>query len=353
MESVQKCILFIDDSAPIRKYFSDYLNEIGFKVILAKDGKEGVNLFKTNNVDIVITDLYMPVMTGHDVQVEIKKISSETPIIIISGKGEMKDVIRALRYGAWDYLTKPIENKNILKFTLNRIVEKLDLIRKNIEYEKRLEYLVDQRTSELEKTKVDLQDTLDDIIKTLSAITRVADPYAKVHQENVANISIKIGYELSLKKDHIIALRISGLLHDIGKIFLPRDFLLKPGELTDYEFKIIREHPQAGYDLLKNISFPWPIKDIVLQHHERLDGSGYPSGLKEKEILIESKIIGIADVVEAMSSHRHYRPAIGLGKALEEIKINKGVLYDADCTDACLKIFKNKNNMEMFSVLNS
>jgi putative nucleotidyltransferase with HDIG domain len=142
-----------------------------------------------------------------------------------------------------------------------------------------------------------------------------------------------------LPNDQIQRVRTAGLLHDLGKIFIPTEILSKPGQLTDVEFSIIKSHPQAGHEILKNIEFPWPIADIVIQHHERLDGSGYPAGLKGEEIVIEAKILAVADVTEAMSSHRPYRPAIGLDKALKEIVNNKGVLYDAQVVDACMRVF--------------
>jgi len=144
---------------------------------------------------------------------------------------------------------------------------------------------------------------------------------------------------MKVSADQIEAIHIASLLHDIGKISIPLEVLNKPGRLTEMEFRLIQAHPQTAYDILKEIGFPWPVADIVLQHHERLDGSGYPQGLKGKEILLESRIIAIADVVEAMSSHRPYRPVLGIDKALEEIEKNKGKLYDSEVADACIRLF--------------
>jgi HD-GYP domain-containing protein (c-di-GMP phosphodiesterase class II) len=147
---------------------------------------------------------------------------------------------------------------------------------------------------------------------------------------------------MKLPKDKIEGIRIASLVHDIGKISLPAEILNKPTKLSEMEYGLIKDHSQVGYDVLKSIEFSWPIAQIVLQHHERLDGSGYPQGLKGEDILLEAKIIGVADVVEAMSSHRPYRPAWGIDKALEEISKNKGILYDPKVVDACLKLFKRK-----------
>ncbi|MBU4186332.1 MAG: HD domain-containing protein, partial [Proteobacteria bacterium] len=148
--------------------------------------------------------------------------------------------------------------------------------------------------------------------------------------------------EMGFSKDKIMGIRMAGVLHDIGKIAIPAEILSKPGRLSKTEFELIKNHSQVGYDILKSIQFPWPLSQIVLQHHERMDGSGYPNGLLGKEMLIESSILGIADVVEAMASHRPYRAALGIDKALEEISINKGKFYDVEVVNACLKVFKDK-----------
>jgi len=138
---------------------------------------------------------------------------------------------------------------------------------------------------------------------------------------------------------------MAGGLHDIGKIYVPSEILSKPGKITEVEYNIIKTHPQVGYDILKSIDFPWPIAEIVLQHHERLDGSGYPNGLKGKDILLEAKILAVADVIEAMATHRPYRAALSIEEALNEIKSNRGKLYDSKVVNACLTIFKNKSFM--------
>ncbi len=184
-----------------------------------------------------------------------------------------------------------------------------------------------------------LQRTVEGTIQAIALTVETRDPYTAGHQRRVTKLAYAIAREMGLPNDQIQRVRTAGLLHDLGKIFIPTEILSKPGQLTDVEFSIIKSHPQAGYEILKNIEFPWPIADIVIQHHERMDGSGYPAGLKEGEIVIEAKILAVADVTEAMSSHRPYRPAIGLDKALKEIVNNKGILYDAKVVDACMRVF--------------
>jgi len=147
---------------------------------------------------------------------------------------------------------------------------------------------------------------------------------------------------MSIPEGQIEGIHAAGLMHDIGKIAVPAEILTKPAKLTDLEFNLIRCHPQVAYDILKGVNFPWPIADIILQHHERMDGSGYPNGLKGDQILLEARILAVADVVEAMSSHRPYRPALGLNKALAEIKKNQDRLYDSAVVSACLELFTKK-----------
>jgi putative nucleotidyltransferase with HDIG domain len=173
-------------------------------------------------------------------------------------------------------------------------------------------------------------------------MVEVKDPYTAGHQRRVTDLARAIATEMGLKKNQIEGIRTAGVIHDIGKIIVPSEILTKPSQLTEAEFEIIKTHPKVGYDILRDKEFPWPIAQIVYQHHERMDGSGYPLGISGPEILMEARVLAVADVVEAMASHRPYRPALGLDKALEEISKGKGQLYDPEVVDACLKIFKEK-----------
>ncbi len=187
-----------------------------------------------------------------------------------------------------------------------------------------------------------LKKTMDAAIDTMSRIIEAKDPYTSGHQHRVCQLAVPLARELGLSPDKIEGIRIASLIHDIGKIGLPAEILSKPTKLADIEFSLIKGHSQTGYDILKSIDFSYPIAQIVLQHHERLNGSGYPNGLRADKILLEAKIMGVADVVEAMSSFRPYRPALGMDKALEEITQNRGILYDPEVVDACFKLFKEK-----------
>jgi putative nucleotidyltransferase with HDIG domain len=173
-------------------------------------------------------------------------------------------------------------------------------------------------------------------------ISEIRDPYTAGHQLQVSRLAVAIAAELDLPEKKITALRMAGTLHDIGKINIPSEILSKPGRLNRIEFELIKTHPVIGRDILKSIDFPWPICQIVLQHHERLDGSGYPASLTDEEICIEAKILGVADVVSAMSCHRPYHSALGVNQALEEITRKRGTLYDPGSVDACYRLFTEK-----------
>jgi HD-GYP domain-containing protein (c-di-GMP phosphodiesterase class II) len=238
--------------------------------------------------------------------------------------------------------------------------------RRRIEKELRLaknelEHRVEKRTEELSQVNDDLhgkvletrraedqlQSTLERLEKALEGTVRamsltieMRDLYTAGHQRRVSDLAVAIAQEMHLPWEKIEGIRLSGVIHDIGKIAMPAEILTKPTRLTKTEFQLIKDHPRIGYDILKSIEFPWPVAHIILQHHERMDGSGYPDGLVGDAILLEARILAVADVVEALSSHRPYRPALGLEKALEEIRRGRGIRYDMKVVDACLKLFK-------------
>ena len=188
----------------------------------------------------------------------------------------------------------------------------------------------------------ELHRTLEGTVTALSSAVETRDPYTAGHQKEVARFACVVAKEMNLPDEMIEGLRVASLLHDIGKIKIPAEILSKPAILTDIEYELIKTHPQAGLEILKTISFPWPVGKIVLQHQERMDGSGYPNGLKGDEICLEARILGVTDVVEAMCSHRPYRSSLGMDKALEEITQNRGILYDEEVVDACLKLFREE-----------
>ncbi len=187
-----------------------------------------------------------------------------------------------------------------------------------------------------------LRNAMGAIIQATSAMTEARDPYTSGHQRRVANLARNIAKEMELSQNSIEAIRMAGVIHDIGKISVPAEILSKPSKLSEPELGLIRSHPATAYNILKDIEFPWPIAEIIYQHHERMDGSGYPRGLKGEEILMEARILAVADVVEAMASHRPYRPSLGIEAALQEIDERRGMLYDEDVVNVCLRLFREK-----------
>lgn len=207
--------------------------------------------------------------------------------------------------------------------------------------------MTQQLKDALEKIKIqerleNLQKILEGTIMAIVKIVEMRDPYTSGHQQRVAKLSCAIAKEMGFTGEQISVINMATLIHDIGKIYIPTEILSRPGRLNETEFKLVKIHPQVGYDVLKEIGFLSSVAKIVHQHHERMDGSGYPQCLSSEDILLEVKILGVADVVEAMSSHRPYRPARGIDKALEEISKNKGILYDPQVVDVCLKLFYDR-----------
>ena len=283
--------------------------------------------------DLILSDYSMPGFDGLSALRLAQEYSPDTPFIIVTGSVSEDVAAESMKAGAWDYIIKE-HIKRLGPAVVNALEKKQTLITKR------------KAEDEREAAYQALDKAFNDAITAMSKIVEMRDPYTAGHQTKVADLSAAIARELKLPQAHIKYLRVAALIHDIGKIYIPSDILSKPGKLRDIEWQLIKMHAQGSYDILKNIEFPWPIAQIAWQHHERLDGSGYPHGLDGDHILLEAKILAVADVVEAMSSHRPYRPALGIEKALEEISQNKGVLYDPNVVDACLKLF-NENSFKL------
>jgi len=252
--------------------------------------------------------------------------------VIISGKPK-KDIIQP--YDTPEGTRWVITDKMPYKDKEGKITGIISLS-KDITVQRKSEQKLKQYYQRLKKA-------MDATIDTMSRIIEAKDPYTSGHQRRVCQLAIRIAQELNLPKDKIEGIRIASLIHDVGKIGLPTEILSKPTTLTDIEFSLIKNHSQTGYDILKSIDFSLPIANIVLQHHERMNGTGYPNNLKGDKILLEARILGVVDVVEAMSSHRPYRPALGIDAALEEISKNKGTLYDPEVVDICIKLIREND----------
>ncbi|MFY9326575.1 MAG: HD-GYP domain-containing protein [Georgfuchsia sp.] len=248
------------------------------------------------------------------------------------------------------------QNKEKEKRAAELIIANKELAFQNKEKEKRAAELIiankelafqneekEKRAAELAFANKELLGALMNTVRVAMILSELRDPYTAGHERRVAEISVAISAELGFDKNRQDGMRVAGHLHDIGKITIPIEILAKPGKLTAIELSLIRVHPQAGYDVLKSVNFPWPVAEVALQHHEHIDGTGYPQGLKGEDIIIEARILAVADTIEAMSSHRPYRPGLGIDLALAEIERGRATTYDAIVVDATLKLFKEKS----------
>lgn len=373
-------ILAVDDDSTVRDLYTGILNSNNagsaampnFEVTCCSQGDEAVEAVKRSFSEdspyaVAFLDLNMP--PGPDGEWTAEEIHNLDPHIITvlvtgyrstagSHAGQSSKFSDQLLY-----LQKPFHPREIIQFATALSI-KWKAEKQLLTMHADLEDLVEQRTAELvksnqlltneienrKKMQQELQQSYENLERamnsTIQAITLTIekrDPYTSGHQLRVAILARAIAEELDLPTSQIESIYMAASIHDIGKISLPAEILAKPIPLSDLEMSLIQAHAQAGYDILNGIDFPWAIADIVVQHHERMDGSGYPQGLAGEDILLEARIICVADVVETMASHRPYRPSIGVDKALEEISEKKGILYDPGVVDACLALFREKN----------
>ena len=323
----QRHILVVDDDEFALQSMADVLKEESYQVVTAAGGSEALDLLPQGSFDLVLTDLKMPEVDGLEVLKQARKVAPQAVVLILTGYASLESAMEALREGAYDYLVKPCASDE-LKLKIERGLERVRLAEER-----------ERAEEELLQSYVKLQRALEGTVHTLVAAIELKDPYTAGHQRRVARLACAIAREMSLPEEDVEGIRMAALIHDMGKITVPSEILSKPTLLNDFEYGLIKNHAQVGHDVLKEMDFPWPLAQIVLQHHERLDGSGYPQGLLDEEIILEARILAVADVVEAMASHRPYRPPLGLDKALEEISQNRGDLYDPEVVDVCLKLF--------------
>lgn len=243
--------------------------------------------------------------------------------------------------GAYDYILKPFQNDQVLISVKNSLRRRCMALQDRFELEN-MEKVITTQTIDLSASRLKQKRTLDGVINAMALAIESRDPYTAGHQQRVARLCDAIGAEMGFSTENRYWMKMAGMIHDIGKISVPAEILCKPTRLSDAEFSIIKEHPETGYNILKGIEFPHPIAEIVRQHHERIDGSGYPRGLTEDQIYIEAKIIAVADTVEAMASHRPYRPSLGIEAALNTISDPKNRLYDPYVVETCCLLFEKK-----------
>lgn len=341
--SEQEEILIVDDTSIILNVLTDILSAEGFQVRTADNGERSFDLIAAKPPHLILLDIAMPEMDGFEVCQRLKsnEESKGIPVIFLSGNTSIEEKVTGFGLGAVDFISKPFQREELLA----RVRTHLELSRLRAS----LEAQVAERTAQLSQSTEDLKQSLEKLHKSMEGIIQVValtvetrDPYTAGHQRRVAELSGTIAREMGLPPEKIEGLRMAAMIHDLGKINVPTEILIKPTKLSDIEFSLIKVHAEVGYSILKDIDFPWPVARMVLEHHERINGSGYPNKLTGEELLIESRIMAVADVVEAIATYRPYRPALGIETALEEISKNKGILYDPEVVDACLRLFKEK-----------
>ena len=467
MNTHDAVILIVDDEKLVRRLLVSTLSDAGFTCLEAGNAEQALLQLKNYKVSVIFLDIMMPDKSGIELLNEVMTAYPDIAPIMISAVSNSDIAINCMKQGAYDYILKPFNTKEVL-LRIEHALIKRKLILDNTDYRKRLEQIVGQQAGEIqaseenfrnsldnsplgiriitvesktlyanralleiygyssveemdavpyrdrhtpetwvahqervrkmtlgepvaspyeidiirkdgevrrllvnrtevrwngrrqfqtldqditERVRTDkalkesynkLDKTLDAVIQTIALTVELRDPYTAGHQHRVARLACAIAAGMGLSPEKIKGIGVVGAIHDIGKICVPAEILSKPGRITDAEFSIIKEHPRTGYDILKGIDFPWPVAQSVLQHHERMNGTGYPGRLSGENIILEARILAVADVVEAMASHRPYRASLGIDKALEEISQKKGILYDSLVADACLKLFHEK-----------
>ncbi|MFZ2161272.1 MAG: HD domain-containing phosphohydrolase [Sideroxyarcus sp.] len=317
-------VLYVEDDEEIRELLSRFLRNWIGTLHTATNGQEGAQAFLDHNPDVVVTDIKMPVMDGLEMASAIKSSSHEVPIIVITAYSERDYFIRAIEIGVDQYVTKPVNTDTLLQAIYKSARHR---------FHKR----------EIEKAEKIAVDALEQTIGVLSRAIEMRDPYTDGHQKRVALLATAIAEEMGLPPDTVTGIRLGSLVHDVGKIRVPSEVLSCPRKLSRTEMEFIKTHPDAGFEILKGTTFPWPVARMVIEHHERLDGAGYPNGLKGEEICLEARIIAVADTVEAMTSFRPYRPALGIEAAVKVISEGRGSIYDPAVVDSCIRVLERAN----------
>jgi putative nucleotidyltransferase with HDIG domain len=325
-------VLIIEDSDSDAALDVRELEKAGYQVTheIAATAKEMKAALHTRAFDLIISDHNLPQFDTLKALAILKESGLDIPFIVVSGTIGEETAVKIMKAGAHDYVMKG--NLSRLGVAVERELREVAV---RSEHKKAEEDLKQSNTA--------LDKAMQDTVQAMAVTCETRDPYTAGHQLRVAQLVVTIAEELHLSDKERMGLRTAAFLHDIGKMGIPSEILSKPGKLTTMEYALVKIHVQASYDILKGITFPWPVAQIVYQHHERMDGSGYPNALSGEDIKLEARVLAVADVVEAMTSQRPYRPALGIDKALEEISNNRGKLYDVDIVDACLKLFIEKD----------
>jgi putative nucleotidyltransferase with HDIG domain len=323
-------IMIVEEHDHVVKIMKEMLSDLGFKMVTAaSSGEEALVKAKEHCPNLVFLDAKL---NGTMNSIEAAERIQEQfliPVIFLTDQEKEGTLLKKKLRNPFGILEMPFDTDE-----LRSSIEKA-LRRNEVESQKKSEEDFRGGLKRLRKV-------MEGTIQALSLVVETRDPYTARHQKRVAHLACAIADEMGLPEDQINSVLIAGAIHDIGKIYLPAEILNKPGQLNGSEYSIIMNHPQVGYDILKKVEFPWPVAKIVLQHHERMNGTGYPYGLEGEEIMLEARILAVADAVEAMSFERPHRKELGVGKALDEISRERDLAYDIDVVNACLRLFRGR-----------
>ncbi|MGE4299698.1 MAG: HD domain-containing phosphohydrolase [Desulfovibrionaceae bacterium] len=337
-------ILVIDDERVLCEAIADYFEDLGHMAFTANNGRQGLEVFSEQQPDLVVLDLNMPEMDGFAVLDTLRDIAPETPLIVVSGVGVIDDAMRAVRLGAWDFLTKPIQDLAVLDHTVRKVMERARLLRENRTYREHLEDEVRVRTEDLRKEvevrrnaelelirlNAEITDTQKEVVLVLGEVVENRSKETAHHVRRVAEYCYVLARGAGMGHTEADILRLAAPMHDVGKIGIPDAILNKPGKLTPEEYEVIKTHTQIGYEILRHSSRPImrTAATVAREHHEHWDGSGYPRGLKGEDIHIYGRVTCIADVFDALLHKRAYKDAWPLERVLDYFSEWSGTRFD-------------------------
>lgn len=330
-------VLIVDDELPARRVAATLLKEAGVCCKTAAGAEEALRIVEAEPLDAVLVDLQMPSVSGMEFLALVRPRYPFLACLMVTGVDDIRVGIEAMKKGADDYLIKPLQLEMVMA-SLARALEKKRLDRELDGYRRHLEVVVGQRTEQLNSALRQVERGYEDTLEALGAAIDLRDSQTSGHSKRVAAYSTKIAKELGATEQELKTIARGAWLHDIGKLATPDAILLKPGALTEEEWRIMRQHAEIGYDLVKRIPFLADAAEIILTHHERWDGSGYPQGLKATDIPFGARIFAVADTLDAMTSDRPYRSKLSFEEAQEEIRRGSGRRYDSQVVNAFLTV---------------
>ena len=322
-------VLVVDDEASIRSLIQRRLERIGYSCDTAPDGETALELVKGGRFDLIITDINMPRMNGVELLRAVREIDETVSVIMVTAIMDMDTAIKSLKDGAYDYITKPIEHEKLV-LSVSKALEKTRLLRENMEYQSNLERMVRERTAELEEKSLRLRKFFVETTMALVSAIEAKDKYTEGHSRRVADYSRRLAVRIGLSDQEAERIYVAGVLHDIGKIGIPDRILQKPGYFNDEERSVMQTHPKMSADILAKIEDFNDILEMVLHHHERFDGAGYPGRIAGENIPVWARVLSVADAFDAMTSQRPYRPSLSLSTAINEIQKGRGSQLDPE-----------------------